>query len=136
VLAVAAASFDHLLSRMVLAVAAALVIAAAIRALTGWKHVMLDAPFYFLFGQTALLYGLIKGCLGKQSVMGRRRIDRTSRSDPPILPLQRDFKRPETRRFHRWEQVREAARVRVNAAVSLISAGRWLSGKWVFDPHT
>ncbi len=69
VLATAAASFDHALSRVVLAGAAALVIAALIRAVTGWKHVTLDAPFYFLFGQTALLYGLIKGCLGKQSVM-------------------------------------------------------------------
>jgi biofilm PGA synthesis N-glycosyltransferase PgaC len=48
---------------------AALSLLALIRWATGWSIVFLDAPFYFLFGQVAMLWGLIKGAAGKQSVM-------------------------------------------------------------------
>ena len=68
-LVLALAAPDHLLSQAVLAGFAALSLLALIRLATGWTAVFLDAPFYFLFGQVALFWGLIKGAAGKQSVM-------------------------------------------------------------------
>jgi cellulose synthase/poly-beta-1,6-N-acetylglucosamine synthase-like glycosyltransferase len=60
---------DHMLSRVVLAGTFLLVAAALLRVATASRHFFLDAPFYFLFGQIALLWGLIKGVAGKQSVL-------------------------------------------------------------------
>jgi cellulose synthase/poly-beta-1,6-N-acetylglucosamine synthase-like glycosyltransferase len=69
ILGVALASTEEVLSRIVLAGFGVLSAAALLRWLSGWKHAVLDAPFYFLFGQTALLWGLLKGAAGKQSVL-------------------------------------------------------------------
>lgn len=69
VLSLAAATWTHTLSQVVLTGFAALALAALLRAVTGWKSRLLDAPFYFLFGQVALLWGLAKGAAGKQSVL-------------------------------------------------------------------
>lgn len=68
-LALAVSARDQLLSQVVLAGFTAIMIAAVIRGVTGWKSRLLDAPFYFLFGQAALLWGLVKGAAGKQSVL-------------------------------------------------------------------
>jgi biofilm PGA synthesis N-glycosyltransferase PgaC len=68
-LVLALAAPDHLPSQAVLAGFAALSLLALLRLATGWTAVFLDAPFYFLFGQVALFWGLIKGAAGKQSVM-------------------------------------------------------------------
>jgi len=59
----------RLFPEMVLAGFAVLSLLALVRWATGWKAMLLDAPFYFLFGQVAMLWGLIKGAAGKQSVM-------------------------------------------------------------------
>jgi cellulose synthase/poly-beta-1,6-N-acetylglucosamine synthase-like glycosyltransferase len=69
ILALALASWQNLLSQLVLAGFVFLAGAALWRYLSGWSHVLLDAPFYFLFGQIALLWGLGKGAGGKQSVL-------------------------------------------------------------------
>jgi cellulose synthase/poly-beta-1,6-N-acetylglucosamine synthase-like glycosyltransferase len=64
------AAFSELpLSPFLLAGFAALVVAAATRLATGRSNRLLDAPFYFVFGQVAVLVGLSKGLLGKQSVL-------------------------------------------------------------------
>ena len=42
---------------------------ALLRILTGWTHPLLSAPFYFLFGQTALAWGIVKGITGQQTVL-------------------------------------------------------------------
>lgn len=60
------------LSRLVLGGAAAIAILAAFRALTGWTTPVLNAPFYFLLGQIALLTGLFKGATGRQSVLWKK----------------------------------------------------------------
>jgi hypothetical protein len=65
----AALSPDHWISGLTLAGTAILLLAAGLRALTGWKHRLLNAPFYFVFGQLALLVGFIKGVTGRQSVL-------------------------------------------------------------------
>jgi cellulose synthase/poly-beta-1,6-N-acetylglucosamine synthase-like glycosyltransferase len=72
ILAWAAASAQSVLSRIVLAGFVLLAGASMLRLLTGWSHALLDAPFYFLFGQCALLTGLAKGFLGKQSVLWKK----------------------------------------------------------------
>jgi cellulose synthase/poly-beta-1,6-N-acetylglucosamine synthase-like glycosyltransferase len=46
-----------------------LVVLAALHRVSGGKHPLLSAPFYFLFGQAAVLLGLWKGVLGSQSVL-------------------------------------------------------------------
>lgn len=42
---------------------------ALFRLVTGWKHPVVSAPFYFLFGQTALAWGMVKGLTGQQTVL-------------------------------------------------------------------
>jgi len=42
---------------------------AALRLFTGWAHPVVNAPFYFLFGQVALGWGLLKGAAGQQTVL-------------------------------------------------------------------
>jgi hypothetical protein len=68
-LAAAAAAWRHPLSQLALAGFFAIAGLAVIRAATGWKSRFLNAPFYFLFGQVAILHGLIKGASGRQSVL-------------------------------------------------------------------
>lgn len=68
-LACAAAAPGWLPARIALVSAAATVVLALLRAVTGWRARMLDAPFYFLFGQCAHLIGLVKGAAGRQSVL-------------------------------------------------------------------
>ena len=68
-LALAVAAPRQFLSQAVLAGFALLAAAAAARWLSRRPHPLLDAPFYFLFGQVALLWGLLKGAAGRQSVL-------------------------------------------------------------------
>jgi len=68
-MAAAAIWFNEPLAKIVLAGCAALAILAALRLLTGWKHVLLSAPFYFIFGQVALVLGLLRGFTGAQPVL-------------------------------------------------------------------
>jgi len=56
-------------ARIVLAGIAAIAILAMLRALTGWKHALVSAPFYFLFAEIALAIGLLKGLTGAQTVL-------------------------------------------------------------------
>jgi cellulose synthase/poly-beta-1,6-N-acetylglucosamine synthase-like glycosyltransferase len=65
----AAATANHVVSKVVLAGTVLLLAMAAIRWLTGVSWLPLNAAFYFVFGQLAVLWGLIKGVLGKQSVL-------------------------------------------------------------------
>lgn len=69
ILLVAALTPGLFLSQLVLAGVAALVLLAGARWATGWSHPLLNAPFYFLFGQVAVLVGLWRGVRGTQSVM-------------------------------------------------------------------
>lgn len=68
-LAVAAATPGRPLSWIVLGAAAVLALAAALRAVTGWRHPVLNGPFYLLFGLAAGLAGLLKGVTGRQAVL-------------------------------------------------------------------
>jgi poly-beta-1,6-N-acetyl-D-glucosamine synthase len=68
-LALAAINPARPLSQAVLVAGAAVVLAALVRALTGWRHPLVNAPFYLLFGLAAGLAGLIKGAAGRQSVL-------------------------------------------------------------------
>jgi poly-beta-1,6-N-acetyl-D-glucosamine synthase len=56
-------------SRTGLIAVGAVLLLAALRALTGWKHSVVSAPFYFVFGQVALAIGLFKGFAGRQTVL-------------------------------------------------------------------
>ena len=69
VLAIALYSWQYVLSQAVLVGFALLALLALVRMVTGRNSRILDAPFYFLFGQTAMLVGLVKGVAGKQSVL-------------------------------------------------------------------
>jgi cellulose synthase/poly-beta-1,6-N-acetylglucosamine synthase-like glycosyltransferase len=69
VLVLALATWQHPLSRVVLIGFTALSVLALIRLSTGLRHVVLDSPFYFLFGQIAMAVGLWKGLLKRQSVL-------------------------------------------------------------------
>ena len=42
---------------------------ALVQLLTGWGNPVVSAPFYFLFGQVALGWGLLKGLVGQQTVL-------------------------------------------------------------------
>jgi biofilm PGA synthesis N-glycosyltransferase PgaC len=57
------------LSQVVLAGFAILTALALLRSFSRWSNPLLDACFYFLFGQVSLLWGLMKGAAGKQSVL-------------------------------------------------------------------
>jgi cellulose synthase/poly-beta-1,6-N-acetylglucosamine synthase-like glycosyltransferase len=71
-LVIAGLTWDHLASRVVIYCTAILAVLAFLRAVTGWSILVLNTPFYFLFGQMAAGWGLIKGLLGKQSVLWRK----------------------------------------------------------------
>lgn len=57
------------LSQVVLAGTALLVGLAGIRWITGLSWMPLNAAYYFVFGQIAVLWGFLKGLAGKQSVL-------------------------------------------------------------------
>ncbi len=61
--------FHDPVARIALAGAAAMAVLAALRFVTGWKHALIDGPFYFLFGEIALAIGLLKGLTGHQTVL-------------------------------------------------------------------
>jgi poly-beta-1,6-N-acetyl-D-glucosamine synthase len=67
-LLLAALSLPSLFGAIVCAGFGAVLLAALLR-WAGVPHRLLDAPFYFLFGQAALLLGLCKGIAGRQSVL-------------------------------------------------------------------
>jgi len=69
VLCVAGTALPWWPAEAVLAGAAALVLAAAARWLLKVHSRLLDAAFYFLFGQLAMGWGLLKGFTGTQSVL-------------------------------------------------------------------
>lgn len=65
----ASVSWWEPLSQVALAVFSMIAGLTVLRALTGWKIALLNAPFYFLFSQLAILTGLFKGITGRQSVL-------------------------------------------------------------------
>jgi cellulose synthase/poly-beta-1,6-N-acetylglucosamine synthase-like glycosyltransferase len=69
VLAAALATFEEPLSRMALAGTALIAVLALLRLITGWTQTLFSAPFYFLFGQVAIAWGLLKGLAGQQTVL-------------------------------------------------------------------
>lgn len=71
-LILAALTWDRTFSRVVVGGFAVLVSLALVRLLTRWANPLLDAPFYFLFGQVASSVGLIRGITGKQSVLWKK----------------------------------------------------------------
>ncbi len=56
-------------SQLVLAGAAVLALLALVRWRTGVNQRILNIPYYFVFGQAAVLYGLWRGATGRQSVL-------------------------------------------------------------------
>jgi cellulose synthase/poly-beta-1,6-N-acetylglucosamine synthase-like glycosyltransferase len=56
-------------ARITLASMAAIVVLALLRLITGWKHTLFGAPFYFLLGEIAMAIGLLKGITGQQTVL-------------------------------------------------------------------
>jgi len=56
-------------ARITLAALAVMTILALLRLITGWKHNLVSAPFYFLFGEVAIAIGLLKGLTGHQTVL-------------------------------------------------------------------
>jgi poly-beta-1,6-N-acetyl-D-glucosamine synthase len=67
--AAAAANPGLWLSRIILAGAALITLLAVLRLISGWRHPLLNAPFYFVFGLTAGLNGLFRGATGRQKVL-------------------------------------------------------------------
>lgn len=68
-LVLAALVWPHWLAKAVLFGAAAVAALAAIRMVSGISAAVFNTPFYFLFGQAAMLRGLVKGAVGTQSVL-------------------------------------------------------------------
>lgn len=71
-IAAAAASRHYLLPRVALLLFACIGVTAVLKWIVGRSVMVLDAPFYFVFGQIALLIGLLKGAAGKQSVLWQK----------------------------------------------------------------
>lgn len=69
IIAAALAWSNDPLARIAIAVLALITALAVIRVITGWKHALISAPFYFLFGEIALAVGLVKGLAGLQTVL-------------------------------------------------------------------
>jgi biofilm PGA synthesis N-glycosyltransferase PgaC len=69
VLAAALIWLKEPLARITLAGMATITILALLRLITGWKHTLFGAPFYFLFGEIAMAIGLLKGISGHQTVL-------------------------------------------------------------------
>jgi hypothetical protein len=60
---------SELIAQAALAAIAVLTALALLKLVTGWKHPVLNAPFYFLFGEVAMAIGLVKGLAGTQTVL-------------------------------------------------------------------
>jgi poly-beta-1,6-N-acetyl-D-glucosamine synthase len=60
---------NDLLARVTMAGAALIIVLSLVRLVTGWKHALLSAALYFLFGEIALAVGLLKGITGLQTVL-------------------------------------------------------------------
>jgi biofilm PGA synthesis N-glycosyltransferase PgaC len=56
-------------SQIVLTAIGVLVSLALIQLVTRWGNPVVTAPFYFLFGQVALGWGLVKGFMGQQTIL-------------------------------------------------------------------
>lgn len=69
VVASAAATWANPWSQLVLLGSALLATLALVRWQTGIDHVVFNTPYYFVFGQAAVLYGLWRGATGQQSVL-------------------------------------------------------------------
>lgn len=69
VLVLTSLSIGQMFSRVVAAGFLLVSSLAILRLLTGWKHRLLSGPFYFMFGQAALTWGLMKGLAGRQTVL-------------------------------------------------------------------
>jgi len=69
VLLVALLTLGSLLSQGVLAGFLTLCGLALAHWITGWNNTLVTAPFYFVFGQVAMAWGLAKGIAGQQNVM-------------------------------------------------------------------
>jgi cellulose synthase/poly-beta-1,6-N-acetylglucosamine synthase-like glycosyltransferase len=69
VLAMSLLSLGHTISKVIVGGFLILSVAAGLRILLRHSYRVLDAPFYFLFGQVAAGVGLIKGLTGTQSVL-------------------------------------------------------------------
>jgi poly-beta-1,6-N-acetyl-D-glucosamine synthase len=69
VVLLAALSPGQLVSQAVLGGLLLIGALALLRAITGWTHPLVSAPFYFLFGQAALAWGMLKGIAGRQTVL-------------------------------------------------------------------
>jgi hypothetical protein len=69
ILILSSLSLEHFLSQAVVASFVMMASLAMLRLLTGWTHPLVSAPFYFLFGQVALGWGLLKGAAGRQTVL-------------------------------------------------------------------
>jgi cellulose synthase/poly-beta-1,6-N-acetylglucosamine synthase-like glycosyltransferase len=65
----AALAWPNPLAQLVLAGVSAIALLAAVRKTTGWSTPLLNVPYYFLFGQIAVLIGLWRGVRGSQSVL-------------------------------------------------------------------
>jgi cellulose synthase/poly-beta-1,6-N-acetylglucosamine synthase-like glycosyltransferase len=57
------------LAQATLAAIAVVTALALLKLMTGWKHPLFSAPFYFLFGEIAMVIGLLKGLAGNQTVL-------------------------------------------------------------------
>jgi poly-beta-1,6-N-acetyl-D-glucosamine synthase len=69
ILILSSLSVGQLLSQLLVAGFVLMSSLALFRLLTGWKHPLVSAPFYFLFGQAALGWGMVKGLVGRQTVL-------------------------------------------------------------------
>jgi cellulose synthase/poly-beta-1,6-N-acetylglucosamine synthase-like glycosyltransferase len=57
------------LSRLLAGGCALMVALALVRPLAGWKNPIVSGCFYFLFGEAALAWGMVKGLAGRQTVL-------------------------------------------------------------------
>ena len=69
ILILSSLSLGQLVSQVVAAGFLLLSSLALLRVLTGWTNPLFSAPFYFLFGQAALGWGMLKGIAGRQTVL-------------------------------------------------------------------
>lgn len=69
ILCCACVAMDQPGAQIVLAAMGVLVCLALVQLLTRWGNPVVSAPFYFLFGQVALGWGLAKGFMGQQTVL-------------------------------------------------------------------
>jgi cellulose synthase/poly-beta-1,6-N-acetylglucosamine synthase-like glycosyltransferase len=69
ILVLSSFSIGQPVSQVLAAGFALMSVLALLRLLTGWAHPLVSAPFYFLFGQIALGWGLLKGIAKQQPIL-------------------------------------------------------------------